>query len=523
MSQEPEDILAPLPAKSTVPTMTRSDSISAASQDSQTAQEFINSQLQLEADAREAMPYQFDTCTRPLGPLRQTLFSCLTCRPPPADPQEAYTPAGVCYSCSISCHGEHELVELFGKRNFVCDCGTTRLPAEAPCTLRFNESTGVKGDVKGETAVTTNRYNHNFANRFCGCDELYNPHQEKGTMFQCIGLGSVEDGGCGEDWWHPECIIGLPRDWHETAKENGTKPEATTGVTSADHDVPLQAEVGDETTQREHPVPPGFPDEEDFEYFVCYKCVDAHPWLKRYSGAPGFLPGAAWVEATASATKSEAIATDQTEPQSEQTTKKRKLDDDTQADDAPQQDLKRHRGQSEPEDGLVKPELDSSAQHLCDFKALPPAPLGRISLFCKEDFREHICRCPECFPRVKPFPQLLEEEDTYEPPLSEDGDGNGAPSVGTGSLLDRGEAALSNVDRVRAIEGVMVYNHLKDKVKSFLQPFAESGQAVGAEDIKAYFEKLRGDAEGMKQAAAGAAAGSGGEDGGGNRKEQSGY
>jgi E3 ubiquitin-protein ligase UBR7 len=53
-------------------------------------------------------------------------------------------------------------------------------------------------------------------------------------------------------------------------------------------------------------------------------------------------------------------------------------------------------------------------------------------------------------------------------------------------------------------EGVMVYNHLKDKVKSFLQPFAESGLVVGAEDIKAYFEKLRGDAEAIK-AAGGAA------------------
>ena len=46
----------------------------------------------------------------------------------------------------------------------------------------------------------------------------------------------------------------------------------------------------------------------------------------------------------------------------------------------------------------------------------------------------------------------------------------------------------------------MVYNHLKDKVKDFLQPFAESGQAVGAEDIKAYFEKLRGDEQAMKSA-----------------------
>ena len=69
----------------------------------------------------------------------------------------------------------------------------------------------------------------------------------------------------------------------------------------------------------------------------------------------------------------------------------------------------------------------------------------------------------------------------------------------------------------------MVYNHLKDKVKSFLQPFAESGQAVGAEDIKAYFEKLRGDADAIR-AAGGAAAGDSGDGNGDgdNRREQSG-
>ena len=67
----------------------------------------------------------------------------------------------------------------------------------------------------------------------------------------------------------------------------------------------------------------------------------------------------------------------------------------------------------------------------------------------------------------------------------------------------------------------MVYNHLKDKVKSFLQPFAESGQAVGAEDIKAYFEKLRGDEQGI-QAAAASSGNGGGEGEGDNRREQSG-
>ncbi len=62
----------------------------------------------------------------------------------------------------------------------------------------------------------------------------------------------------------------------------------------------------------------------------------------------------------------------------------------------------------------------------------------------------------------------------------------------------------------------MVYNHLKDKVKSFLQPFAESGKAVGAEDIKAYFEQLRGDEQGIKAAEV-----ANGVDGD-NRREQSG-
>lgn len=70
----------------------------------------------------------------------------------------------------------------------------------------------------------------------------------------------------------------------------------------------------------------------------------------------------------------------------------------------------------------------------------------------------------------------------------------------------------------------MVYNHLKDKVKSFLQPFAESGQAVGAEDIKAYFEKLRGDEQAIKST--GGAAFAGGDEGegeGDGRREQRGY
>jgi E3 ubiquitin-protein ligase UBR7 len=81
---------------------------------------------------------------------------------------------------------------------------------------------------------------------------------------------------------------------------------------------------------------------------------------------------------------------------------------------------------------------------------LPSAPKKTFSLFLRENFRDHLCRCAECYPLLRAHPQLLDEEILYEPPLSEPGDENGE-SIGTGSLLDRGEAALSNVDRVRAI------------------------------------------------------------------------
>jgi len=155
--------------------------------------------------------------------------------------------------------------------------------------------------------------------------------------------------------------------------------------------------------------------------------------------------------------------------------------------------------------------VQSVAPHAmtCAWSALPSASPLPTTLFLKADFRDHLCRkCPTCFARLAPHPQLLEEEEVYEPPESSDGsEAAGAAgsvhSAGSRSLLDRGEAALSNMDRVRAIEGVMAYNHLRDKVKDFLKPFAETGKVVGAEDIKKYFEKLRGDEEAIRAAALG--------------------
>ncbi|KAH6682928.1 metaphase-anaphase transition protein-like protein mlo2 [Halenospora varia] len=521
----------------------RTQSFSQRSDDSHTAAEFIDNQLQLEADAREALPYKFDNCTKTLGKLRQVLFSCLTCNPPPPEPTGAYNPAGVCYSCSIQCHGDHTLVELFNKRDFVCDCRTTRLPTTAPCTLRIHSETNTQGGVHSEAPETNNKYNQNFQNRFCGCECDYDVDKQKGTMFQCLGLGTAEEGGCGEDWWHPGCIVGLGPDWFETASRSGTPRkrktegllESITEVAEAAVEAPSSGAPesaplpGQEAEDDDVPLPPGFPEEDDFEGFICYKCVDANPWIKRYAGAPGFLAPVFRRSAAPSPecgvlAKAGEAAADLLNP------KKRKADDGEDSDgsgtskrrkeDSSDSHIADNKFTGAADSTVASGQGEAAAVDVpsCKVKALPPPPAGQVSLFFKSDFRDHLCHCSDCFPDLKKYTQLLEEEEIYEPELSEVGDEDGGSTVGSGSIYDRGESALKNVDRVRAIEGVMAYNHLKDKLKPFFQQFAESGKAISAEDIKAHFAKMRGDEQAIKDAGAAAK-----DDSSDNRREQSGY
>ncbi|KAK7722577.1 hypothetical protein SLS64_001114 [Diaporthe eres] len=497
-------------------TLTRRDSTSQRSDNSQTAADILREQEQLEADAREALPYSISNCTKDLGALRQNVYSCLTCNPLPANPTDPYNAAGICYACSVQCHGEHQLVEIFAKRNFTCDCGTTRLPATSPCTLRLNPATNAKGDVHSEEPAANNKYNQNFRNRFCVCECDYDPFQQKGTMYQCLGLGTHETGGCGEDWYHPGCIMGLGPRWYE--KMEGKKPQQTAnsqggalpsiseaaeteGQRGADAPTVTANETGDDD-EEETPNPAGFPADDDFESFICFKCVETSPWIKRYAGTPRFLlPVHYRPEGDIGQEPSSEGAPDDL-------SKKRKAEDD--AEDS--QESKRLKAESETiSNAVAEPKTEDESTIVtesganaetepCKYDALPSAPEGTFSMFCAESFRDRLCRCAKCFPKLAPHPQLLEEEEVYEPPVSEDGSENGGSTHGSGSLYERGESALRNVDRVRAIEGVMAYNQLKDKLKPFFQQFADSGQAISADDIKEYFAKLRGDDEAIKEA-----------------------
>ncbi|MFS7923723.1 putative chromatin regulator PHD family [Helianthus anomalus] len=122
---------------------------------------------------------------------RQAIFSCLTCVPEGN--------AGVCTACSLSCHDGHEIIELWTKRKFRCDCGNSKF-GEFYCKLSASK------DIENEE----NSYNPNFKGKYCTCGRPYpDPDvEEQVEMIQCCMC---------EDWFHEEHLgldstIKIPRD-----------------------------------------------------------------------------------------------------------------------------------------------------------------------------------------------------------------------------------------------------------------------------------------------------------------------
>ncbi|XP_066523403.1 putative E3 ubiquitin-protein ligase UBR7 isoform X2 [Hoplias malabaricus] len=109
---------------------------------------------------------------------RQAVFACRTCT------SEGMEPAGVCLACANHCHDEHDVVELYTKRNFRCDCGNEKF-GSFKCKLS-PEKDGLN---------IRNLYNHNYLGRYCSCDRPYPDDNDQvgEEMIQCIVC---------EDWYH---------------------------------------------------------------------------------------------------------------------------------------------------------------------------------------------------------------------------------------------------------------------------------------------------------------------------------
>lgn len=113
---------------------------------------------------------------------RQALYACLTCIPEAKTDPTKY--AGVCLACSLNCHEGHDLIELYTKRKFRCDCGNAKF-GDFKCKL----------DEKKVDYNVSNSYNQNFSGVYCTCKRPYPDEEDtiSDVMIQCIIC---------EDWYH---------------------------------------------------------------------------------------------------------------------------------------------------------------------------------------------------------------------------------------------------------------------------------------------------------------------------------
>lgn len=447
------------------------------------------------------MPYEPSKCTYFEDPVllgRQHLFTCLTCAT-----TNAAQPIVICYSCSIQCHSEHDLVELFTKRGLACDCGTTRM--QTGCKLRKNADDDLDKPINDDKVYE----NHNMQGRFCVCDREYNPEEEKGTMIQCL-LGD-----CGEDWYHEECILGLPlgseykdeeieEDQEQEQEQQDSKEEddkkalssVPQGVNlfdqmesassenvkapedvkteqdqaNADNDAGDDEEDADDDEDNE--TLQGLPNINEFESFVCWKCVEKNkPFFLKLAQCKDTNLCLEPVIRTAQAkTLQERLAYLET------LAKKRVAPTDEQGDH------KRVKTESGPS-AEIEHEKESSNDNVDD-SLLPSLS---FSLFLPPKFRAHITQhlptsdTPLAVFKDK-FPFLIADEPTYLPPPDDDANS---------SLLDAGAAALNQIPRQQALRGIQAYSMIKAKLNDFFKPFAEQGKVVTEGDVVGFFEQVK--------------------------------
>ncbi|XP_039751428.1 putative E3 ubiquitin-protein ligase UBR7 [Pararge aegeria] len=149
-----------------------------------TMMDVLQEQEEFEEDVNAVLGASDDkNCTYSKGYIkRQAIYACMTCCSEAKD--DLTKRAGVCLACSLTCHENHDLIELYTKRNFKCDCGNPKFNSH-PCQF-----TADKSDLNEE-----NNYNQNFSGVYCVCQRPY-PDPESTIdieMIQCIIC---------EDWLH---------------------------------------------------------------------------------------------------------------------------------------------------------------------------------------------------------------------------------------------------------------------------------------------------------------------------------
>ncbi|KAI5751546.1 hypothetical protein M8J77_008509 [Diaphorina citri] len=375
-------------------------------------------------------------CTYSQGYMkRQALYACLTCTPDICDP------AGFCLACNYHCHEGHNIVELYTKRNFRCDCGNSKF-GEKKCNLEPNK----------DALNVNNTYNQNFKGKYCTCARPY-PDEENPNCDEMIQCALCED-------WYHSGHLGL-----------------------------------------DSPIPDG----EDYSEMSCASCVNMYPVLKLYphllvkevksedvatklhrengtEKSAGTSSGQQQVPTDSKITEADKPAVEGSAEKSSKecvVEKDTSKDLDTVSDNVSGADVKPAEDDVDIE--TVKPKECPIKDK--DVSSIPPVT---GAFFWQEGWRSQLCSCEKCLSyysehKVPFITDLSDMVEVYEkksletsPPPNQDAD----------------LAFLSTLDRVQQVEIISEYNDMKEKLVEYLKQFGEEKKVVKAEDIHKFFSNL---------------------------------
>lgn len=293
---------------------------------------------------------------------------------------------------------------------------------------------------------------HGFS-RYCFCDAIYNSATEQSTFFQCIAC---------EDWFHDRCVGEMP-------------------------------------------------DEEAFEDFVCRRCVDRFPFVLRYVGIEEGAKKEEAISNDGAAVRSESIAADSTSSVKAAITDKKE-------DDSPMPIIAVTAGRSLRSDDTAivvhrndllistrkTPEIEGTeGDNTCDtpvdeqptrkklrpaneclLAQLPPSfldtTLYQYDLFVTVPIQSVLCKCNDCVSMYtrEQCSFFIDEEPTVEP----------EPDQGANvSSYEAGMQAFDTLDHTTKMNGLASYDRMRESIRGFLLPFAQSQRVVTKEDVQKFF------------------------------------
>ncbi|XP_018329909.1 putative E3 ubiquitin-protein ligase UBR7 [Agrilus planipennis] len=405
---------------------------------------------------------------------RQPLYACLTCIPEAKeDPSKR---AGICLACCYHCHDGHDLIELYTKRNFRCDCGNSKFPAN---TCNLNKA-------KDKENVLNN-YNQNFSGVYCTCSRPYPDPEDKVSdeMIQCVIC---------EDWYHTrhlDCKLPPMNSYAEmTCRSCVEKHQFLLHYDNLCITVPKDA--GDTPVEVENTE-----DKKTDDLNESKSCDDSQKideTNEKDSAAKENEKDSAAKEnekVSENTEKNDAIiennekennikSHEETKPIEENGAVETEKKEDTNKVEAEKEKSLKHEGDGEAvteneEKVCIKPKEKS--ENIC------------AKFWTNVNWRQQLCTCTECFNMYKEqnILFLIDAGDTVQ---SYEEKGKAKSLENAQKVEEDSIKFLNSVNRIPLMETLAAYNDLKENLTDYLKKFAENKKVVREEDIREFFSEF---------------------------------